>query len=127
MKDLEMIKRFKDLFKGLIQRFVKVSSKNKIGRYFIGQVLNTAMSFRREITHRGVRLSFVAPNGLNHFRIDSFSTKEPETLDWIDNIPLGSVLWDIGANIGLYSCYAARSRNCQVIAFEPSVFNLELL
>jgi FkbM family methyltransferase len=33
----------------------------------------------------------------------------------------------VGANIGLYSCYAAKARNCRVIAFEPSVFNLELL
>jgi FkbM family methyltransferase len=34
---------------------------------------------------------------------------------------------DIGANVGLYSVYAAKSRNCNVFAFEPSVFNLELL
>jgi FkbM family methyltransferase len=40
---------------------------------------------------------------------------------------LGSVFWDIGANVGLYSCYAAKKRKCKVIAFEPSVFNLELL
>jgi FkbM family methyltransferase len=37
------------------------------------------------------------------------------------------VLWDVGANIGLYSVYAAKARRCQVWAFEPSVFNLELL
>ena len=35
--------------------------------------------------------------------------------------------WDIGANIGLYSCYAVKRADCQVYAFEPSVFNLELL
>ena len=39
----------------------------------------------------------------------------------------GSVVWDIGANVGLYSCYAAKRRGCKVYAFEPSVFNLELL
>ena len=38
-----------------------------------------------------------------------------------------SVFWDIGANIGLYSCYAVKRADCQVYAFEPSVFNLELL
>jgi FkbM family methyltransferase len=27
----------------------------------------------------------------------------------------------------LYTCYAARARGCRVVAFEPSVFNLELL
>ena len=35
--------------------------------------------------------------------------------------------WDIGANIGLYSCYAAKKNDCKVFAFEPSIFNLELL
>jgi FkbM family methyltransferase len=42
-------------------------------------------------------------------------------------MPRGSVLWDIGANVGLYSCYAVKARDCRVFAFEPSVFNLELL
>ena len=42
-------------------------------------------------------------------------------------MPDGSVVWDIGANVGIYSCYAAKHRNCRVFAFEPSVFNLELL
>ena len=36
-------------------------------------------------------------------------------------------MWDVGANIGLYACYAAKARGCRVFAFEPSVFNLEAL
>ena len=38
-----------------------------------------------------------------------------------------SIFWDIGANVGLYSIYAAKLKNCEVYAFEPSVFNLEVL
>jgi FkbM family methyltransferase len=38
-----------------------------------------------------------------------------------------SIFWDIGANIGIYSIYAAKLKNCQVFAFEPSVFNLDQL
>lgn len=78
-------------------------------------------------THGQVDLKFSVPNRLNRFRADSFSIKEPETLEWIDGFPQGSVLWDIGANVGLYSCYAAKARNSKVFAFEPSVFNVELL
>ena len=33
----------------------------------------------------------------------------------------------MGANIGLYSCFAAKESNSKVYAFEPSIFNLELL
>ena len=48
-----------------------------------------------------------------------FGQDEPETVAWIMGLPEGSLLWDIGANIGLYSLLAAR-RGLQVMAFEPS-------
>lgn len=70
---------------------------------------------------------FVTPNDLCGYRAESFSTKEPETLEWIDSFEPSSVFWDIGANVGLYSVYAAKSKNCKVWAFEPSIFNLECL
>ncbi len=98
-----------------------------IGRYSIDQVLDIALSRIKTVQHQGVVLTFAVPNKLNLFRVDSFSIKEPETLEWIDGIPWGEVLWDIGANIGLYTCYAAKARGCRVVAFEPSIFNLELL
>ena len=61
------------------------------------------------------------------WRNRTYAKKEPETLRWIESFDEGSVLWDIGANIGLYSLYAAKVRNCNVVAFEPSVFCLEFL
>jgi hypothetical protein len=85
------------------------------------------MNRTRKIQHNNIDLIFCIPNAVNIYRADTFSKKEPETLDWIDNMPRNSVVWDIGANVGLYSCYAAKSRECLVYAFEPSVFNLELL
>ena len=91
------------------------------------QALSVAISESQPTRHKGIDLVFSVPNKINRFRLDTFCTKEPETLEWIDSIPKGSILWDIGANVGLYSCYAAKARNCQVFAFEPSVFNLGLL
>ena len=85
------------------------------------------MSRVKEVSHDGLILKFSVPNALNRYRVESFSTKEPETLKWIDCFPKNTVLWDIGANVGLYSIYAAKKKNCRVVAFEPSVFNLELL
>ncbi len=101
--------------------------KTVVGRYFYTQIINNAMSRTQEVSHSGLKLTFSIPNTLNKYRADSFSSKEPETLEWIDGIPRSSVVWDIGANVGLYSCYAAKQRGCRVFAFEPSVFNLELL
>ena len=86
-----------------------------------------SMERTQSVKSRGVTLQFTAPNRINKFRAKSFASKEPETLDWIDQLPEGCTLWDVGANVGLYSIYAAKKRECRVVAFEPSVFNLELL
>ena len=90
-------------------------------------VLHGGMEKTQEVSSRGVSLWFTVPNRINRFRASSFTAKEPETLDWIDQLPEGCKFWDIGANVGLYSIYAAKKKNCRVVAFEPSVFNLELL
>ena len=75
-----------------------------------------------------VELQFYTPNALCAFRAETFSTKEPETLEWIEEFGSnGAVLYDIGANIGLYSIYHSVLNKGNVIAFEPSFFNLKLL
>ncbi len=101
--------------------------KTSAGRYLFEQILDNAMGRSLTVEHRGTRLKFAVPNGLNRYRAATFATKEPETLEWIDRMSEKSVVWDIGANVGLYSCYAAKARGCRVFAFEPSVFNLEVL
>ena len=85
------------------------------------------MGRKKRVVYSDIEMTFAAPNRLTEYRVRTFRTKEPETLDWIDTVAEGSVLWDVGANIGLYSVYAAKARKCRVYAFEPSVFNLELL
>ena len=100
---------------------------NPAGRYLIDQVVHAVVNTTATVSHRGLTFTFAVPNRVNHLRVATFSTKEPETLEWIDQIPEGAVLWDVGANVGLYSCYAAKARHCDVYAFEPSVFNVEVL
>lgn len=125
------MKAIKQFIKWVIQTtgkwLIVFLGSNRFGRLFLDSIVRQLMTTRYPVNHNGEALSFVVPNNLNYFRTTTFSTKEPETLEWIDNIPKGAVLWDIGANVGLYSVYAAKVRGCQVYAFEPSVFNLELL
>lgn len=106
---------------------VNFSCRTRTGRYLFNQILNAAMERVYEVSNVGLTLKFIVPNSLCDWRAKTFSSKEPETLEWIDSIPTESVLWDVGANIGLYSIYAAKKRNCRVWSFEPSVFNLEVL
>lgn len=117
----------KSAIQGLARLVVGAIVMSRIGQYFFDQLTGFAMSRTQQVEHQGTSLRFSITNTLTKYRADSFSSKEPETLDWIDRIPVGSTLWDVGANIGLYTCYAVKARECRVISFEPSVFNLELL
>jgi len=54
-------------------------------------------------------------------------TGEPETIAWIDALPAGAVMWDIGANVGTYALYAARHRGARIVAFEPSAATYAVL
>jgi FkbM family methyltransferase len=119
-----LVKKFLIVVSGFL---IWTLSGSRFGLYFFDHFLRGLMNRVREVTHDGVRLSFTAPNALCDWRVSTFSLKEPETLQWIDSIPEGAVLWDVGANVGLYSVYAAKKKNCRVYSFEPSVFNLELL
>jgi FkbM family methyltransferase len=75
-------------------------------------------------------INFFCPNELTKWRVKTLYKKEPETLEWIDNFEQNKqiIFWDIGANIGLYSIYAAvKFKNISVISFEPSSSNLRIL
>jgi len=61
------------------------------------------------------------------FRADSVLTKERDTIEWIDRFEDGSVFWDIGANVGVYSLYAAVKRHFYTLAFEPAPANFYAL
>lgn len=119
-----MIKIF---IKNIIFNLVTHLARTKIGSYLFESIVSSLMSQTQAVIYHGVSLKFLIPNTLNKFRADSFASKEPETLEWIQKIPPQSILWDIGANIGLYSCFAAAKSRCRVYAFEPSIFNVELL
>ncbi len=69
----------------------------------------------------------VAGHGRLLWRANTFHTEEPETVEWLNSIKGGDILWDVGANIGLYAIYAAKFRRCKAIAFEPESQNYALL
>ena len=82
------------------------------------------------INIQNFQTKFFIPNELTEWRVKTFFTKEPETLEWIDNFEKKEnlIFWDIGANIGLYSIYnSLKNKNSKTIAFEPSTSNLRIL
>lgn len=117
----------KNIIQAAIRKIATALTKTNGGRYAYQQFIAASMSMIATARHGAVKMLFVTPNDLCRYRAESFSSKEPDTLFWIDGIPSNAVLWDIGANVGLYSIYAAKKNGVRVFSFEPSVFNLELL
>jgi len=78
---------------------------------------------RCKVDGLSIAIRISTPN--EHYRAETYATKEPETIEWLrENLRDGDVFYDVGANIGLYSLYAAKLRpGCRVFAFEPESHN----
>jgi len=72
-------------------------------------------------------IKFYCPGTVPHWRAETLLSKEPETIEWINGFTPGSIFWDVGANVGVYSLYAARRGGIRVLAFEPSAVNYHIL
>lgn len=71
---------------------------------------------------RGQEILVAARSAIELWRCKTYETKEPETLDWVDGFKSEDTLFDIGANIGMYSLYAGK-RGIRVFSFEPEAQN----
>ena len=81
------------------------------------------------VDSRGLSFQILSDNWVTKFRARTFNEKEPEMLDWLDeNLQEGDIFFDVGANVGIYSIYAAlRKPKARVYAFEPEYSNLHQL
>jgi FkbM family methyltransferase len=67
------------------------------------------------------------PSAFVKKRVETWLTVEPETISWLDKYSPGATFIDVGANIGLYSMYAALRGAGRVIAVEPDPGNAFVL
>ena len=111
----------------LIGKILYLFINNKIGIFISDSFLLSILNNKKRIKYGEKVFYLHVPTFLTRYRWKTFFTKEPETLDWIDRFKKESVFYDIGANVGLYSIYAANGNSQRVYSFEPSFFNLELL
>ncbi len=72
------------------------------------------------------RLKWYCPTPICVWQAHTLMTEESETIEWINGMRPSDVLWDIGANVGVYSIYAA-SRGIRAVAFEPGAENYAVL
>jgi FkbM family methyltransferase len=76
---------------------------------------------------RDLPFDMVVRSKAEQLRALYFWHKEPETLAWIESMSQDGALWDIGANVGVYSLYAAARGVRSVAAFEPCAENFARL
>ena len=110
-----------------LDRFFEIITKRSILIWF--------NDFVQERSYKSIKIldkeiNFFVPNQLLKWRVNTYFSKEPETLEWIDGFQEKEnlIFWDIGANIGLYSIYnSIKYPKSTTIAFEPSSSNLRVL
>lgn len=72
-------------------------------------------------------LKFSCPNQMSLWRAQTLFSKEPDTIKWINSFADNAILYDVGANVGMYALYAAAKKNIHVYAFEPESQNYAAL
>lgn len=82
---------------------------------------------RTELKHGDISVLYATPNTTTRWRVDSLFEKEPITIAWIAGFKPDDVLVDVGANVGMYTVWAAKTRGVRVFAFEPESQNFSLL
>jgi FkbM family methyltransferase len=70
---------------------------------------------------------YLTPSSHLKWRVDSLFEKEPSTIEWIAGFRADEILVDVGANVGMYTVWAAKTRGVRVYAFEPEAQNYALL
>ncbi len=109
----------------LILKILEIISNRSILLRFKEFVENKCY-LKKNISNK--KISFFTPSELIKWRVKTILDKEPETISWINEFKERSIFWDIGANVGLYSIYAASKRErIKVFSFEPSSSNLRTL
>jgi FkbM family methyltransferase len=117
-------------FLGLLRFLVRISARCVSAVMGKKWFLKLSHFIRREIDTNLVvnGIIFDATNYIPFTRAVSLLTKEPDMIAWIDEyVREGDVFYDIGANVGIFSLYAAKKRGAKVIAFEPFAGNYVLL
>ena len=122
-----MLRRIKSVGLQTLRDLASVPLRT-LGNAQRGQALQKlTASMVSEIEVPGGAIRFMTPTPLLQARANSALSKEPDTIEWIEGFTADDVFWDVGANVGVFSLYAAMRRRVRVLAFEPFADNYMVL
>ncbi len=75
----------------------------------------------------GRSIRFSTPNQYTFRRMQTLFTKEPDTIEWIASFSSQDIFFDVGANVGMYTIWAAATKGVQTFSFEPESQNFALI
>lgn len=114
-----------NIYRAAVKAFIQITRLNSASR----ASANFADQFSPVATVQmanGDTLRMSIPNSMALWRARSFWEKEPETIAWIDGFGSRDTLLDVGANVGVFSLYAAK-RGHVVTSIEPEGANFALI
>lgn len=116
-------------WKKKLEKYFTLGSIEIVGKrllhIIVGPKAKQDKSPQTEITKVG-HVKFYTPNSVTKWRANTLLTKEPITIEWINSMKPGEVLFDVGANVGGYTVWAG-SKGVTTYAFEPEAENYTLL
>jgi FkbM family methyltransferase len=80
----------------------------------------------KTVQKNDIKIKIDVESEFENSRFETYFEKEPETITWLETfIQPNDVLYDIGANIGVYSLYPASlyKEQIKVYSFEPAYHN----
>ena len=89
--------------------------------------LSDRLAPEARVTVNGTDITLFVPDRTAVYWPRHGFASEPGTLAWIDGFSAGDVLYDIGANVGIFTIYAAKAAGVRVVAFEPNPFSFRVL
>lgn len=101
---------------------LRLNGENRFSNEFI-QMLDPKMEI--ELATKD-KITLRTGHGRLLWRARTFLNEEPMLIDWINQFNDDDCFYDVGANVGNFSLYAAK-RGIQTFSFEPEYFNLSLL
>lgn len=106
----------------LLILLLRVNGRNRFSNELI-QMLDPKVKVKLPTQEE---LVFRTGHGRLLWRAATLLSEEPLIIEWINKFQIGDCFYDVGANVGNYSLYAAK-RGTTTFAFEPELNNVSLL
>lgn len=96
---------------------------DKVTRATFERDLTTIPCYEVEIDGKTIRYSAAEGDRQVAARVITLFAKEPTTIPYLETFDADDLFLDIGANIGMYTIYAAVMTGCRTVSIEPEALN----